>query len=155
MGESLLLIDAYSQIFRSFYAIRHLTNRRGEPVNAAFVFAKLLLKLEKRYPERRSIMLFDSGKVAFRLELAPEYKANRPPMPDELKSQMPLIKRIAAAFGWNLFSCEGYEAEKTELYETVGGIIDDIVAAAQKAAEESATEETGNVTNEEVVTDEG
>ena len=109
--EKLLLIDAYSQIFRSFYAIRHLTNRRGEPVNAAFVFAKLLLKLEKRYPERRSIMLFDSGKVAFRLELAPEYKANRPPMPDELKSQMPLIKRIAAAFGWNLFSCEGYEAD--------------------------------------------
>ncbi len=56
---------------------------------------------------------------------------------------------------WADSICEGYEAEKTELYETVGGIIDDIVAAAQKAAEESATEETGNVTNEEVVTDEG
>ena len=109
--EKLILIDAYSQIFRSFYAIRHLTNQRGEAVNAAFVFTKLLLKLERSFPERRGIMLFDCGKVEFRLKLAPDYKANRPPMPDELRSQIPLIKRIAAAFGWHQFFCEGYEAD--------------------------------------------
>ena len=109
--ENLILLDAYSQIFRSFYAIRHLTNARGEAVNAAFVFTKLLLKLERRFPERRSVMLFDCGKVDFRLKLAPDYKANRPPMPDDLKSQIPLIKRIAAAFGWQQYACEGYEAD--------------------------------------------
>ena len=109
--ENLLLMDAYSQIFRSFYAIRHLTNSRGEPVNAAFVFTKLLLKLHRRFPERRGIMLFDCGKVEFRLRLAADYKANRPPMPEELKSQIPLIKRIAAAFGWQQYAPEGYEAD--------------------------------------------
>ena len=109
--ENLILLDAYSQIFRSFYAIRHLTNARGEAVNAAFVFTKLLLKLERRYPQRRGVMLFDCGKVEFRLKLAPDYKANRPPMPDDLKSQIPLIKRIAAAFGWQQYACEGYEAD--------------------------------------------
>lgn len=109
--EQLLLVDAYSQIFRSFYAIRQLTNSRGEPVNAAFVFTKLLLKLQRKYPECKGIMLFDCGKVDFRLKLAPDYKANRPPMPDELKSQIPLIKRIAAAFGWKLYSHAGYEAD--------------------------------------------
>ena len=109
--DKLILLDAYSQIFRSFYAIRHLTNARGEAVNAAFVFTKLLLKLERRYPQRRGIMLFDCGKVEFRLKLAPDYKANRPPMPDDLKSQIPLIKRIASAFGWRQFFCEGYEAD--------------------------------------------
>ena len=109
--EHLLLFDAYSQIFRSFYAIRQLTNSRGEPVNAAFVFTKLLLKLHRKYPERRGIMLFDCGKVEFRLKLAPDYKANRPPMPDDLKAQIPLIKRIASAFGWKLYAKEGYEAD--------------------------------------------
>ena len=109
--EKLLLLDAYSQIFRSFYAIRELNNARGEPVNAAYVFARLLLKLEKSYPERSRIMLFDSGKVEFRLKLAPDYKANRPPMPDALKSQIPLIKKIAAAFGWKLFALPGFEAD--------------------------------------------
>ena len=109
--EHLLLFDAYSQIFRSFYAIRQLTNSRGEPVNAAFVFTKLLLKLHRKYPECRGIMLFDCGKVEFRLKLAPDYKANRPPMPDALKAQMPLIKRIASAFGWKLYAKEGYEAD--------------------------------------------
>ncbi|MBE6375163.1 MAG: hypothetical protein E7050_01740 [Lentisphaerae bacterium] len=110
-SKSLLLIDAYSQIFRSFYAIRLLTNSRGEPVNAAFVFTKLLLQLEKNHASEYGAMLFDCGKVAFRLELNPEYKANRPPMPDALKSQIPLIRRIAEAFGWELIQCEGYEAD--------------------------------------------
>ena len=109
--EKLILLDAYSQIFRSFYAIRQLNNSRGEPVNAAYVFTKLLLKLHRKFPERKGIMLFDCGKVEFRLKLAPDYKANRPPMPDDLKSQIPLIKRIAAAFGWKLYSHEGYEAD--------------------------------------------
>lgn len=110
-GNRLILIDAYSQIFRAFYAIRMLNNSRGEPVNAVYVFIKLLLKLEKLYPCRRGAMLFDCGKVGFRLALAPDYKANRPPMPDALKAQMPLIRSVASAFGWPLLQHEGYEAD--------------------------------------------
>ena len=107
----LVLIDAYSQIFRSFYAIRHLTTSRGEPVNALFVFTRLLLDIAGKYPSERGAMLFDRGKVAFRLELAPEYKANRPPMPEELATQMPWIREMAEAFGWPLLSFPDYEAD--------------------------------------------
>lgn len=115
--RALVLIDAYSQIYRAFYAIRMLTNSRGEPVNAAFVFTKFLLQLEKKFPSAYGAMLFDCGKVAFRLELNPEYKANRPPMPDPLKQQIPLIKEIAEAFGWELMQHEGYEAD-----DLIGGM---------------------------------
>lgn len=115
--ETLVLVDAYSQIFRSFYAIRRLTNARGEVVNAAFVFTKLLLQLEKKHSSEYGAMLFDCGKVSFRLELNPEYKANRPPMPDDLRSQIPLIRKIAEAFGWQLLQCENFEAD-----DLIGGL---------------------------------
>ena len=109
--DKAVLIDAYSQIFRSFYAIRSLTDPKGRPVNALYVFTKLLLNLEKEYPGNSGAMLFDCGKVQFRLDIAPDYKANRPPMPDDLKSQMPAVREMAEAFGWNLLSAENYEAD--------------------------------------------
>ncbi len=115
--ERLILIDAYSQIFRCFFAIRSLTNSRGEPVNAAFGFMKLMLKLEKFYPSTAGAMLFDCSRKSFRNELLPEYKANRPPMPDNLRSQIPLIKSIAEAFGWKLFQHDGWEAD-----DLIGGL---------------------------------
>lgn len=107
----MVLVDAYSQIFRAFYAVRMLTNSRGDPINAAYVFTKLLLQLEKCYASRYGAMLFDCGKVAFRLELNPLYKANRPPMPEALRKQMPLIRKIAGAFGWTLMQYEDFEAD--------------------------------------------
>lgn len=109
--DNVVLIDAYSQIFRSFYAVRVLKDPKGRPVNALYIFTKLLLGIEKEYPGNTGAMLFDCGKVKFRLEVAPEYKANRPPMPDDLKSQMPAIREMAEAFGWPLLSAENYEAD--------------------------------------------
>lgn len=110
-GGTVVLIDAFSQIFRSFYAIRQLNNRRGEPVNALYLMTKLFLQMEKNYSADHGALLFDCGKVAFRLELHPEYKANRPPMPEDLKKQMPMIEEMAAAFGWPLLRAENYEAD--------------------------------------------
>ena len=110
-SRPVVLIDALSQIFRSFYAIRQLNNSRGEPVNALYLMTKLMLQMEKSYSGCRGAFLFDSGKVAFRLELLPEYKANRPPMPDSLKLQMPKIEEMAEAFGWPLIKVENYEAD--------------------------------------------
>ena len=56
----LVLIDAYSQIFRSFFAIRHLTTSKGEPVNALFVFTRLLLDLAKKYLSRATFIFTSS-----------------------------------------------------------------------------------------------
>ena len=115
-----VLIDAYSQIFRVFYAINHLSRRDGFPTNALFGFARLLLQLEKEYKPVCGAMFFDCGKPAFRLELSPEYKSNRPPMPEALVQQMPLLRELAELFGWQIVQCTNYEA-------------DDLIGAAVKS----------------------
>lgn len=106
-----ILVDAYSQIFRSFFAIAHLSRHDGFPTNALFAFGRLLLQLEKDYEPRAGAMFFDCGKPAFRLALAADYKSNRPPMPEELRKQMPVLRELIAAFGWSAHQCENYEAD--------------------------------------------
>lgn len=106
-----ILIDAYSQIFRVFYAIMHLSRKDGFPTNALFGFARLLMQIEKEYKPTAGAMFFDCGKPAFRLELAPEYKSNRPPMPEDLKKQMPLLRKLSELFGWQVCECTNYEAD--------------------------------------------
>lgn len=111
MTAPTILIDAYSQIFRAYYAVHELNNSRGEPTNAVFVLARMLLKLEKEHPSGTGALCFDSGKVRFRLALEPEYKANRPEMPEALRVQIPAIRDLSAAFGWPLLQEPEYEAD--------------------------------------------
>ena len=111
MSEQLILMDAYSQIFRCFHAVRELTNAKGEPVNALLPFARMLLKLEKDHPGTAGAVVFDCGKVQFRLALCPAYKANRPPTPEALKAQVPPIRELCALFGWAILEEPEYEAD--------------------------------------------
>ncbi|MDD5697322.1 MAG: 5'-3' exonuclease H3TH domain-containing protein [Victivallaceae bacterium] len=112
MSETdILLIDAYSQIFRCFYAIGALSNSKGQMTNAIFGFTRLMLKINADYPTPYGAFILDCGKPAFRLEIAPDYKANRPPMPPELRQQIPTIETLAEAFGWPKLVREGYEAD--------------------------------------------
>jgi DNA polymerase-1 len=127
MNNSIILIDAYSQIFRAFYAIRALTDSKGRPVNALLIFTRLLLNIERDYPSSLGAMLFDCGKVDFRMKLNPEYKANRPPMPEDLKVQIPILKEMALAFGWPQLSKENYEAD-----DLIGAIAKNITDKAIK-----------------------
>lgn len=106
-----LLIDSYAQIYRGYYAIRGLTNSSGEPSNAVFAMAKFLLKLHSDYPDSDGAFVFDEGKPAHRMEIAPLYKANRPPMPDDLKAQIPIISELIDAFGWNSIKEPSWEAD--------------------------------------------
>ncbi len=108
---SLVAVDAYSQIFRGFYAIMGLSDSRGEPTNAIFSFAKLLLYLDKNYPSSHGGMAFDCGKVAFRLAIAPDYKGNREPTPEALLRQIPAIRELAGDFGWPIMEDPGLEAD--------------------------------------------
>ncbi|MFA7231868.1 MAG: 5'-3' exonuclease H3TH domain-containing protein [Victivallaceae bacterium] len=109
--DCIILIDAYSQIFRGYYAIRSLTNSKNQPTNAIYAFTKFLLKLHHEYPSSCGAFAFDCGRPAFRMEIAPDYKANRAPMPDDLRCQLPNIKAMAEAFGWPVFLKEGFEAD--------------------------------------------
>jgi DNA polymerase-1 len=106
-----MLIDAYAQIFRGYYAIRYLSNSQGIPTNAVFAMAKFMLRLESSYPSDLGAFVLDCGKPDFRLEIAPDYKANRPPTPEDLKAQVPLIKELVEAFGWPIFLKQGFEAD--------------------------------------------
>lgn len=107
----LILIDALSQVFRVFYAIRMLNAADGRPVNAVFGMARLFMQLEESYPSDYGAIAFDKGKCLRRTQLLPEYKGQRPPMPDELRQQLPAIEEWAEAFGWNLVAKPGVEAD--------------------------------------------
>ena len=111
--RSLILIDSYAQIFRGYFAVRVLTSHDGTPANAVFAMAKFLLKLHADYPVDAfdGAFVFDLGKPAHRLELAPDYKANRPPAPPDLNAQVPIIRDLIRAFGWPLFEQQAWEAD--------------------------------------------
>ena len=111
MQGTIMLVDAYAQIYRGFYALPLMSNSQGEYTNAVFAFARFLLNLEKDYASEYGAVVFDLGKPAARLEILPEYKANRSPMPDELRSQLPMIREVVEAFGYPLLECEGSEAD--------------------------------------------
>ena len=111
MAAPLLLIDSYSQIYRGYYAIRGLSTAQGTPTNAVFAMTKLLLRLRDEYPGYDGAFVFDKGRPHFRMELAPDYKANRPPMPEELQIQLPVIRELIQDFGWTIVEHDGYEAD--------------------------------------------
>jgi DNA polymerase-1 len=110
MAQRLFLIDGYSNIFRAFYAIRNLSNSRGEPTNAIYGFVTMLRKLlREEQPELIGVAL-ETGKT-FRAERFEAYKANRAPMPEDLASQMPWIRRVLEAFRIPILELAGYEAD--------------------------------------------
>ncbi|MFA6930179.1 MAG: 5'-3' exonuclease H3TH domain-containing protein [Lentisphaeria bacterium] len=109
--KRIILIDAYGQIYRAFFAVRGLTNRKGEPVNALYGIARFLLGLEENQSSDFGAVAFDKGKCRRRCTLLPEYKAQRPPMPDDLRQQIEPIKTWFHAFGWPLLEEEGFEAD--------------------------------------------
>lgn len=111
MQGTIMLIDAYAQIYRGFYALPLMSNSQGEYSNAVFAFARFLLSLEKDFAPEYGAVVFDLGKPAHRLEILPEYKANRSPMPEELRAQLPMIREMIAAFGYPILESEGREAD--------------------------------------------
>ncbi len=111
MQGTIILVDAYAQIYRGFYALPLMSNSQGEYTNAIFAFSRFLLNLEKYHASEYGAVVFDLGKPTARLEILPEYKANRSPMPDELRAQLPVIREVVEAFGYPLLECEGREAD--------------------------------------------
>ncbi len=108
---SCLFIDAYSQIYRMFFAIRMLNTASGEPCNAVYGMARLFQQLHEHYPSEYGAVVFDKGKCTRRCTLHPEYKAQRPPMPETLRAQVDPIRQWASAFGWKIVEKEGAEAD--------------------------------------------
>jgi len=108
--EKIFIIDGNSYIYRAFHAIRGLKNRDGFPTNAIYGFTTMLIKIIQEQPDF-VFVVFDAGKTTFRNQIFDQYKAHRPPMPDDLVVQLPFIKSIVSAFNLKSLQLDNYEAD--------------------------------------------
>ncbi len=107
----LYLIDGSSYIFRAFHAVPPLTNKAGLPTNAVFGFTNMLLKLLNEERPDGLAVVFDAGGPTFRDEMYADYKAHRPPMPEELIPQLPYVRKVVEALRVPVIEVPGVEAD--------------------------------------------
>ncbi len=109
--EKLVLVDGSSYLYRAFHALPPLTNSAGDPTGAVLGVLNMLNKLVREEQPQHIAVVFDAPGKTFRDEMFEEYKANRPPMPDELRSQvLPLLEAVEA-MGLPLLRIDGVEAD--------------------------------------------
>ena len=111
--KTLLLVDGSSYLYRAFHAMSQsdLRSPQGEPTGAIYGVLNMLRKLRADFPADYSACVFDAKGKTFRDDWYPEYKAHRPPMPDDLRLQIEPLHEIVAAAGWNIIMVEGVEAD--------------------------------------------
>ena len=109
--QPLVLVDGSSYLYRAFHAMPGLSNSSGEPTGAVYGVTNMLRKLLADYDPQYIAVVFDAKGKTFRNDLYPEYKANRPPMPEELRPQVELVHEIVEAMGLNLMIVDGVEAD--------------------------------------------
>ncbi|HBC0467187.1 TPA: DNA polymerase I [Legionella pneumophila] len=111
MKPPLILIDGSSYFFRAFHALPPLTNSKGQPTGAIYGVANMIKKIIKDYQPKEIAVVFDAKGKTFRDEWYPEYKAHRPPMPQELSSQFQPLIQLLQAMGLPLLIIDGVEAD--------------------------------------------
>jgi DNA polymerase I len=111
LNNTIYLVDAYAHIYRGYHAVRGLSTSGGKPSNAIYAMGRFLLTLEKEFSPDLGAFVFDLGAPVKRLEIAPDYKANRPSMPDDMRQQISVIREMIEAAGWILLEKEGNEAD--------------------------------------------
>lgn len=107
----LILVDGSGYIFRAYHALPPLTRKDGTAVGAVYGFTTMLLKLRDTYAEDYLVVIFDAGRKSFRNDMYPEYKAHRPPAPDDLIPQFPLVREATRALNIPSIELENYEAD--------------------------------------------
>ncbi|MBS0286455.1 MAG: DNA polymerase I [Proteobacteria bacterium] len=110
-AKKLVLVDGSSYLFRAYHALPPLTNSKGVPTGAAYGVINMLRKLISEEKPDYVGVVFDTKSKNFRHQLYPAYKANRPPMPDELSVQIAPLHNMIRAMGFPLLAVEGFEAD--------------------------------------------
>ncbi|MCH1929824.1 DNA polymerase I [Shewanella sp. A25] len=110
-NNPLVLVDGSSYLYRAYYAPPHLTNSKGEATGAVYGVVNMLRSLLTRYQPSHIAVVFDAKGKTFRNDMYSDYKAHRPPMPDDLRSQIEPLHRIIRALGLPLISIPGVEAD--------------------------------------------
>ena len=113
-----LILDSNSILHRAFHALPKLTTSKGQPVNAVYGFLLVLFKVIKEFSPDYIFACFDYPAKTFRHQLFKEYKSKRPPTPDDLKNQIPILKEILQNFNIPILEKEGFESD-----DIIGSII--------------------------------
>ncbi|MFD2179168.1 DNA polymerase I [Veronia pacifica] len=107
----LILVDGSSYLYRAYHAAPNFTNAQGEPTGAVYGVVNMLRSLVKQFPTSPVAVIFDAKGKTFRDDMYVEYKANRPPMPDDLRQQIEPLHAIIEAMGFPMLVIEGVEAD--------------------------------------------
>ncbi|MGB0845353.1 MAG: DNA polymerase I [Thiolinea sp.] len=139
--KPLILVDGSSYLFRAFHALPPLTNSKGEATGAMHGVLNMLDKLRKDYAPEHMVVIFDAPGKTFRDDMYPEYKANRPSMPDELRSQIEPLLEIIRAQGYPLLIIPDVEAD--DVIGTLATLYDGkvVISTGDKDMAQLVTEE--------------
>ncbi|NWG39254.1 MAG: DNA polymerase I [Hydrogenophilaceae bacterium] len=144
--KTLLLVDGSSYLYRAFHALPDLRNRHNQPTGAVYGVISMLKKLEKDYPADYIACVFDPKGKTFRDDWYPQYKANRPPMAEDLSVQIaPLFKGIRA-LGWPLVVVEGVEAD-----DVIGTLVAEAARKGVRSIVSTGDKDMAQLVNDHVI----
>ena len=141
----LVLVDGSSYLFRAFHALPPLTNKKGEPTGAMLGVINMLRRLLESYQPTHMAVVFDAKGKTFRNDLYTEYKATRPPMPDDLRAQIEPLHEIIRTMGLPLLSIPGVEAD-----DVIGTLSDQAAKQSRKVVISTSDKDLAQLVNEHV-----
>ena len=141
----LVLVDGSSYLFRAFHALPPLTNKAGEPTGAMLGVINMLRRLLDTYKPTDMAVVFDARGKTFRNEMYSEYKANRPPMPDDLRAQIAPLHEMIQAMGLPLISVAGVEAD-----DVIGTLAEKAGKVPRKVVISTSDKDLAQLVNEHV-----
>ncbi len=141
----LVLVDGSSYLFRAFHALPPLTNKKGEPTGAMLGVINMLRRLLENYHPTHMAVVFDAKGKTFRNDMYAEYKATRPPMPDDLRAQIEPLHEIIRTMGLPLLSISGVEAD-----DVIGTLSDQAAKQGRKVIISTSDKDLAQLVNEHV-----
>ena len=143
--QRMILVDGSSYLFRAFHALPPLTNSKGVNTGAIKGVIGMIRKLAADYSDGQLVVIFDAKGPTFRNEIYDQYKANRPPMPDELREQIAPIHQIIEAMGLPLLCVEGVEAD-----DVIGTLAQQASAIGREVVVSTGDKDMAQLVNEYV-----
>ncbi len=144
--KPLILVDGSSYLYRAFHAMPPLTNSKGQPTGAIYGVVNMLRKLIKDYQPEYMAVVFDAKGKTFRDELFEDYKAHRPPMPEELEAQIEPLHQVIEAMGIPLLMVDGVEAD-----DVIATLAEQAVASGMDVVVSSGDKDLAQLVNDHVV----
>ncbi|MFB0990258.1 MAG: 5'-3' exonuclease H3TH domain-containing protein, partial [Porticoccaceae bacterium] len=139
----LILVDGSSYLYRAFHALPPLTNSKGLPTGAVKGVINMMRRLQKDYPDSTLVVVFDAKGKTFRDDMYSEYKANRPPMPDDLRLHIEPIHHIIQAMGLPMLIIDGVEAD-----DVIGTLAIQATAIAQPVVVSTGDKDIAQLVNQ-------